>query len=465
MREPVYLGRRIRPLRIKSGLTQAALAQRLGISSSYLNLVENDRRPVTSTLLLALARELDVDLRTLAAGADADVLARLSELFSDPLFEDHPVMAKDLRTFVDDAPDIARAVMWLHESYVRTRTALEVLGGRLLDEQQDLGALDRARLSSEQVSDFIQRNNNYFPALERDAERLLSSGDVGAVGDELFARLSRHLQREHGVGVQIRTIGEMRGAVRRFVPGQRELHLSEALRRGSRNFQLATQIGLLECGKTLDKLTDDPKLGGAESRALCRVALASYFAGAVLMPYDAFFRAAEVGTVRRRAARTSLSCAVGASVSPAHHAAASGSGGRAVLSAARRSCRQHLKAVQRGRHSLSALQRVVLPLERARRVLAAGARTRAALAHAGRPRSARGRAHRTAARERLRRAGGTVRGGNRMRRDSCAPSRVQRRPRSWQCRARGTHRHHVPVVRADGLHRAGIPIDGRRASV
>jgi predicted transcriptional regulator/DNA-binding XRE family transcriptional regulator len=293
MRQPVYLGRRIRPLRIKAGLTQSALALRLGISSSYLNLIENDRRPVTSTLLLGLARALDVDLRAIAAGADADLLARLNEVFSDPLFEDHPVMAKDLRTFVDDHPDIARAVMWLHESHMRTRTSLEALGGRLLDEQQDLGALDRARLSSEQVSDFLQRNDNYFPALERDAERLLSFGDIGAEGDELFTRLSRHLLRVHGVAVQIRTIGAMRGAVRRFIPARRELHLSEALRRGSRNFQLATQIGLLECGDTLDQLTNDPKLGSDESRALCRVVLASYFAGAVLMPYDTFFQAAE----------------------------------------------------------------------------------------------------------------------------------------------------------------------------
>lgn len=292
MRQPVYLGRRIRPLRIRMGLSQATLAQRLGISASYLNLVEHDRRPVTSTLLLSLARVLDVDLRALGEGADAEVVARLTEIFSEPLFEDHPVMAKDLSAFVDDSPDIARAVVSLHEAYANARSALETLGERLLDEQQDVGTIDRARLSSEQVSDFVQRNGNYFPALEAEAERLLAATD-DADGDDLFVRLSRHLERAHGVRVRVLTVGEMRGAVRRFVPARRELQLSETLRRGSRNFQLATQIGLLDCAPILDQLAVDPKLTSGESRALCRIALAGYFAGAVLMPYDAFARAAE----------------------------------------------------------------------------------------------------------------------------------------------------------------------------
>jgi predicted transcriptional regulator len=43
----------------------------------------------------------------------------------------------------------------------------------------------------------------------------------------------------------------------------------------------------------LDRIAADPMLTSAESRALCRVALANYFASAVLMPYDAFLRAAK----------------------------------------------------------------------------------------------------------------------------------------------------------------------------
>ena len=293
MAKSVHLGRRIRALRLRTGLSQAELAKRLGISSSYLNLLEHDRRPVTSALLLELSRVLDIDLRVLATGADAELLSALTEIFSDPVFEDHPMTAKELIGFAEGSPEVARAVIALHRAYSSTRASIETLGERLLDYQQDLGNIDRARLSSEQVSDFIERNVNYFPALEAEAERLLARTGDPSAGEELFGRLSRHIADAHGVRVRVLTVREMRGAVRRFDPERRELHLSELLRRGSRNFQLATQLGLLRCAPLLDELTIDPKLTSDESRALCRVALASYFAAAVLMPYEAFLRAAE----------------------------------------------------------------------------------------------------------------------------------------------------------------------------
>jgi predicted transcriptional regulator len=84
----------------------------------------------------------------------------------------------------------------------------------------------------------------------------------------------------------------MRSALRRYDPDRRVLSLSEVLRRGSRNFQLAHQVGLLTQQDALDLITKDPILTTPESRALCRVALANYFASALLMPYDAFYRAA-----------------------------------------------------------------------------------------------------------------------------------------------------------------------------
>jgi len=64
------------------------------------------------------------------------------------------------------------------------------------------------------------------------------------------------------------------------------------LRRGSRNFQLAYQIGLLDCGGVIERITREPELTSDESRALPR-ALANYFSGAALMPYGDFLRAAQ----------------------------------------------------------------------------------------------------------------------------------------------------------------------------
>lgn len=294
MKKSVFLGRRIRALRTRTGISQAELAKRLGVSPTYLNLLEHDRRPVTTSLLLELARVLDVDLRALSSSADVEILAGLSEVFAEPLFEDHPLSKQELSAFIDSNPEVARAVLWLHRAYAGARGSLNALGERLLDYQQEVGAVDRVRLSSEQVSDFIQRNANFFPSLETEAERLLASTTGGGQdGEELFGRLSRYLKSAHDVNVRIVSHAEMRGAVRRFDAERRELLLSEVLRRGSRNFQLAAQLGLLRCGPALDALSVDPQLPNDETRALCRVALASYFAGAVLMPYDTFLQSAE----------------------------------------------------------------------------------------------------------------------------------------------------------------------------
>ncbi len=82
----------------------------------------------------------------------------------------------------------------------------------------------------------------------------------------------------------------MQGAVRRYDPVRKELLLSEILRRGSRNFQLATQVGLLSCGDLIARTAVGSELGSDESRALARSALASYFAAAVVMPYGDFLR-------------------------------------------------------------------------------------------------------------------------------------------------------------------------------
>jgi predicted transcriptional regulator/transcriptional regulator with XRE-family HTH domain len=290
MTELARHGRQLRALRHREGLTQAALAERLGVSPSYLNLLENDRRPLTAALLIRLAQRFEVDLRAFGGGDEARLQSDLRELFADPLFDDHPLGERALRELAGAQPDVARAVLHLHHAYRSARASAEALAERVLDTG-DVSGVDRARLSSEQVSDLIQRNANHFPELEEAAAATWGEGRLERA--TLFESLCRHVERAHGVRVRIRTVAEMAGAVRRFHPGARELHLSEVLRRGSRNFHVAHQIGLLACGDALDRITGDPQLTSDESRALARVALASYFAGAVLMPYDEFRAAAE----------------------------------------------------------------------------------------------------------------------------------------------------------------------------
>jgi predicted transcriptional regulator/transcriptional regulator with XRE-family HTH domain len=287
MREPGSLGPKVRTLRRRASLTQAQLAERLGISPSYLNLIEHGRRPMPAALLLRLAQQLDVDVRSLSADADARTAADLLEAFGDPLFETHELTAPEVRELAASAPAVARAVLALYHAYRAARETADSLASRVSEK---LAGLDLSRLPTEEVSDLLQRHLNHFPELEDGAEALWR--EVHLEREDLSSGLARHLADAHGVKVVVERTGAMAGATRRYDAERRVLQLSEALRRGSRNFQLAYQIGLLAQAPVLDRLASDPLLTSEESRALARVALAGYFAGAVLMPYQRFLDAA-----------------------------------------------------------------------------------------------------------------------------------------------------------------------------
>lgn len=291
MAETNLLGAKVKALRRREGMTQIDLAKRLGVSASYLNLIENNRRPLTASLLLELAKIFQIDLATFAAGDDdARNAADLLEVFGDPMFENHGITNADVRELCAGSPNIARALLTLYRSYVDARTSAETLAERMSDGQETTG-VGAARLPSEEVGDMIQHHMNYFPEIEEAAESLARSAHVDP--DDVFRSLTRYLAEIHGIEVRTVRVADERKAMRRFDPERRLLSLSEVLPPRSRRFQLAHQVGLITCGPLFDKIARDESLTTPESRALARVALANYFAAAVLMPYAPFLEAAK----------------------------------------------------------------------------------------------------------------------------------------------------------------------------
>jgi predicted transcriptional regulator/transcriptional regulator with XRE-family HTH domain len=284
------LGAKIRQLRRQHDITQAALAERLAISPSYLNLIENDRRPLPATVLLRLAELFRLDLASFRGDEENRLERDLGEALGDPALDGAAIEPAQLRRFVVQQPEVARAMLALYRAYRTTRDSAESLAATL-EEPGDLApGVDSVRLSSELVSDFIEKKHNHFPSLEEAASRVRK--DAGLDGDDLFAGLARFLKKEHRVDVTIEKVGAMHGALRRYMVDRRELLLSEVLRRGSRNFQLAHQVALLHFAPLLETIAKDSVLTTNESRALARVSLANYFASALLMPYEAFLAAA-----------------------------------------------------------------------------------------------------------------------------------------------------------------------------
>jgi len=283
------LGNKVRQLRRDRGWTQAQLAERLGISASYMNLIEHDQRPLTAQLLLKSAQAFNVELE---AFTDDDEMQRandLQEIFGDPLFQEHALMTSDVREIASN-PAMSRAVTTLYQAYREAADSMLALGGKLYDGGEFRG-IDPAHLPAEEVSDVIQHNMNYFPELETAAEEL--DGEIGFDRGDLFRSMTDYLRDAHAVRVALVPAEVDRSAVRRFDAEQKTLYISEVLQPNSRNFQVAHQIGRLVASSAIDAIVERSRLTTGDSRTLCRVMLANYFASALIMPYEAFLTAAE----------------------------------------------------------------------------------------------------------------------------------------------------------------------------
>jgi predicted transcriptional regulator/transcriptional regulator with XRE-family HTH domain len=287
--ETPRFGAKVRALRRRETLSQVQLAERLGISPSYLNLIENNRRPLPANLLIKLAQLFNVDVHSFATDEDARLVSDLTEAFADPLFEEQDLTSVDVREMAAASPSAARAVLSLYRAYQVARGAADDLSSRLSDGEEL--ASPGAHLPSEEVTDLIQKCWNHFPELEAAAESVAARAKLTT--DDLYPGLIRYLEKQLGIQVQIARWGSERGVLRRFDPHRKLLVLSELLPTRSRTFQLAHQIAVMTQGSVMDRITGDARLTTEESRGLARVTLANYFAGAVLMPYAPFLEAAK----------------------------------------------------------------------------------------------------------------------------------------------------------------------------
>src|SRR6201981_598690 len=191
----VQIGRTVRRLRTERNLSQQALANRLGISASYLNLIEHDQRTVSGTLLIRLAEFFHLDLATLSGSQERRLEFGLREAFSDPLLGVDAVPEAEIAALAGSGPNAARAVLALYRAW---RVAREDAGGIALPSGR------RVLLPNEEARDFFDDRANHFPALETAAEAI--GGELRAVPAEMNHAIAERLRREHGLTVTVQRL-------------------------------------------------------------------------------------------------------------------------------------------------------------------------------------------------------------------------------------------------------------------
>lgn len=281
----LFLGPRLRRLRRELGLTQSRMAEDLGLSPSYLNLLERNQRPVTAQVLLRLADAYDLDLRSFSTGPDAAGGASLSEVFADPLFSDLSLSRHEVAEVAGNSPGVAEAIARLYQAFCdRRRTAQlnDAVGAEQIAPAESV--------PSDWVRDFIQAQRNHFPELEDAAETMRTSRADS--GQEPGPWLTELLGAQ-GIRVQVVPQGALPGMVRRFDYHRRRLFLSEMLAPSSRLFALAYQAGLSEHRETIGQIVERAAAPDRAAATLLKVSLANYLAGALVMPYEPFLEALE----------------------------------------------------------------------------------------------------------------------------------------------------------------------------
>lgn len=268
------MGPRLRRMRRDLGLTQGGMAADLGVSVSYVSLIESNQRPVTTELLLRLARTYKIDLSDLAGDGGAEFTARLQAALRDPLFADIDLPSIQTADVATGFPGITEAFLRLHTAYLQEQVAL---ADRHASSSEGDGLSDPVV----EVRRFLTARRNSFPALDDAAEKI-------AVAVETAGGLVPYIEARHSLRVRIMS----GGMIRRYDPHHAAIFLDEGLSETERRFQLALQIAYLELASQIDALAEEGKLGSQNAVRLARRALASYAGAAMLMPYDGFARAA-----------------------------------------------------------------------------------------------------------------------------------------------------------------------------
>lgn len=274
----VFMGARLQRVRKERRMTQAALAEILGISPSYLNQIENNQRPLTVPILLKIGSSLNVDPQIFSEHENASLVADLRDVLSD-LPGAEPASIQELKTLVDNMPGMARSILQLQRRYRMAAERAESLEVQLDSSGTRQGLLVPS--ADEEVRDYLNQRQNYIAELDEAAER---------VGNNSAQALQHRLQEQYGITIALDADGALGTRKREFDAQRKVLYLSESLSAGQRAFQLAAQLGALEHADVIETLVAQARLS---NDAALRLALSNYYAGAVLMPYRAFLDAAE----------------------------------------------------------------------------------------------------------------------------------------------------------------------------
>ncbi|GHH24957.1 Cro/Cl family transcriptional regulator [Sphingomonas glacialis] len=274
-----YDGYRVKALRQHLGIGQRAMATELDISVSYLSQIESGDRPLTGTVLAALAARYPGDWTAIDPSEHGALFAAVIDACSDPSVSDVAPSLQDIERIIRQHPLIARRLAALHATQQRNLAQL-----RALDDQIDANTGVSNRLPWEAVRDWFHVQQNYIDEIDREAERIAAEFAEGPP----LRRFETRLRDRFGVTVEA-LVGDE--TVIRAFDGQSVLRVDPSQPAETTLFSVAHQLARLEFGDLIQSIAE-AGMTSEVGRQLLGAGITNYAAGALLMPYQHFRQAA-----------------------------------------------------------------------------------------------------------------------------------------------------------------------------
>ncbi len=277
------IGPKIKAFRRQLGIQANVLAGQIGISPSYLNLIESGKRKIDGDLIIRVCEELKINLSDLTSKSDLNLENNISELLGDELFEDLDILGPEVKDLVNTNPKIAKALIKLGDNFKQKDhdivNKVENLSGKIIDSR-------KASFPGEVVSDFLQENKNFFPKLENFANNVFEK--VKQNNRTRYIALCDFLKSEYGIKVTDVIPEENKPFSKIFKIDTKELFLSDYISLETKKLHAAAQIAQEGASDQIESYLSTFTFPSNESKKLTRVALLNYCGAAILMPYNLF---------------------------------------------------------------------------------------------------------------------------------------------------------------------------------
>ena len=279
------IGPKIKAFRRQLGIQANKLSEQIGISASYLNLIESGKRNVDSNLIIKICSELRINVSDLTNKSDLNLENDISELLSDEIFEDLDILGPEVKDLVASNPKMAKALIKLGDNFKQKDhdivNKVENISGKIIDSR-------RAAFPGEVIADFLQENKNYFPKLEEFANDIFQ--EVKQNNRTRYIALCEFLKRKYGVQVKDVIPEEGKPFSKIYKEKEKVLLLSDYISLETKKLYAAAQIAHIGAKDQINFYLSNFKFPSNEAKELSRIALLNYCGAAILMPYELFHK-------------------------------------------------------------------------------------------------------------------------------------------------------------------------------